>query len=115
MHSNAAFPAALLCLRSQGIDDQSDKMSMTFHALQFYAEDIKLGLHDMVEVVGVYQYVPEVVALEFGGMTLDEAEQLTAQPPTFQPVPCLVSKTTLAVIMQAYCFPVCMIILTKWS
>ncbi len=115
MHSDAVLPAALLCQRTQGVGDASDKMSMTFHALQLYAEDIELRLHDMVEVVGVYQYVPEVVALEFGGMTLDEAEQLTAQPPTFQPVPCLVSKTTLAVIMQAYCFPVCMIILTKWS
>jgi len=94
MHSNAAFPAALLCHRSQGIGDQSDKMSMTFHALQFYAEDIKLGLHDMVEVVGVYQYVPEVAALDFGGMTLDESEQLAAQQLTFQPIPGLVSCKT---------------------
>lgn len=96
MHS--ALSAALLRQRRQGTSDESEKMSVTCHALQLYAEDIELRLHDMVEVVGVYQYVPEVVALEFGGMTLDEVEKLTGQPPTFQPVPYLVSNTTLPVI-----------------
>ncbi|DBA73189.1 TPA: hypothetical protein ACH3X1_011268 [Trebouxia sp. C0004] len=60
--------------------------------VHLYAEDIELRLHDMVEVVGVYQYVPEVAALDFGGMTLEESEQLVAeqlvvQQPTFQPIP----------------------------
>ena len=108
MHSDAAFPAALLCQRTQGIGTGSDNMSMTFHALQLYAEDIELRLHDMVEVVGVYQYVPEVVALGFGNMTLDEAKRST-----FQPIPCLVSKTIFLVIMQAYRVLVCKIILIK--
>ncbi len=79
-----------------------------FHALQLYAKDIELNLHDMVEVVGVYQYVPEVVALGFGNMTLDEAKQST-----FQPVPCLVSKTIFPVFMQAYRIFVCIMILMK--
>lgn len=70
-------------------------MPMTFHVLQLYADDIELRLHDMVEVVGVYQHVPDLAALDFEGMTLDESEQLDAeqscQP---QPIPGLVSCET---------------------
>ncbi|KAA6418765.1 MAG: E2F target 1 [Trebouxia sp. A1-2] len=68
---------------------QADALERINAPVLLYAEDVELRLHDMVEVVGVYQYVPEVVALEFGGMTLDEVEKLTGQPPTFQPVPYL--------------------------
>ena len=96
MQSDAAFPAALLRHRALGIGNESDTMPMTFHVLQLYAEDIELRLHDMVEVVGVYQYVPDLAALDFGGMTLEESEQLDAEQSCKpQPIPGLVSwKTT---------------------
>ncbi len=54
---------------------------MTFRVLQVYAEDIELRLYDVVEVVGVYEYVPELAALDFGGMTLEEPEQFMLLPP----------------------------------
>ena len=51
---------------------------MTFHVLQVYAEDIELRLHDVVKVVGVYEHVPQLAALEFGGMTLEPEQLLLA-------------------------------------
>lgn len=49
--------------------------------VRLYTEDIELGLHDMVEVVGVYQYDPELAALDLGSMTLEESEEFATEQP----------------------------------
>ncbi|DBB18521.1 TPA: hypothetical protein ACH3X3_000161 [Trebouxia sp. C0006] len=46
--------------------------------VRVYAEDIELRLHDVVKVVGVYEHVPQLAALDFGDMTLEPEQLLLA-------------------------------------
>ena len=54
-------------------------------SLQVYSLDIDLRLHDVIEVIGVYDCAPDLAALHFRSMTLDESHELNAcHPPTSQ-------------------------------